>query len=157
MPALGKKHPSEAQYFEIWFNKPFKHIWMHRIFSTAWIIHCGSSTVSYTREIILTVNVLLFLFPSVQTLWAKERLNCSSSENNWEEESHRAADGNSWSGTEWWTVHRGKENVILWVCQGRGGQHNFLLVEYSHSAVASLSCWTCSPGVLWPSLATRLP
>lgn len=70
MHASGKKHASEAQYFEIWFSKPFKHIWTHRLFSTKWIIHCGSLTVSYTQGIILTISVPLlffffFLFPSL--------------------------------------------------------------------------------------------
>lgn len=33
----------------------------------------------------------------------------------------------------------------------------FYFYNISHSAVASLSCWTCSPGVLWLFLAMRLP
>ena len=83
-------------------------------------------------------NKCIFFFPSSQALWAKERFNCPSSENNWEEKSYWTAYGNSWSGTKWWTVHSGKKNVILWVC-GDTHPRDFLLVEYLCSTIAQLS------------------
>lgn len=154
MHASGKNHASEAQSFEIWFNKPFKCIWTHRLFSTKWITHCGSSTVSYTQGIILTINVPLFFPPSLFRLCEPKkdliaRVVKIIGKRKAIELLVETAEVEQNGGL--FIVVRKLSSCGL-ARTGRATT-SFLLVEFSRS----LSCWTCSPVVLWPSLAMRLP